>query len=140
MFSAPGHREGHSALMLDSKEDVLLHITDAIVHPLLIENPRWFWTILNEIKLARKTKLDLIVLAERRCGLIFGSHLPFPGLGRVAKDSQKWVWSPVGTFIERLAGNQLAPETIGSLLDGNCLPQVQLFTGNDRPSYGRPRN
>jgi glyoxylase-like metal-dependent hydrolase (beta-lactamase superfamily II) len=40
-ISAPGHTPGHIAVQIASDGVEMLHLSDAVLHPLVIENPSW---------------------------------------------------------------------------------------------------
>ncbi len=41
LLPAPGHTPGHMAVAISSGNDAVLHIADAVLHPIHIEQPEW---------------------------------------------------------------------------------------------------
>jgi glyoxylase-like metal-dependent hydrolase (beta-lactamase superfamily II) len=95
LISAPGHRPGHSAVAIVSAGQRLLHLADAVAHPLLMEHPSWQWYVDTRPDQAEKDKVYLLSQAAAQQALVFGSHLPFPGVGHVIPHGQGWRWQPL---------------------------------------------
>ena len=95
MIPAPGHRPGHSVLRLTLGGKHLLHIADAVAHPLLMLHPDWYWVFDSYPDAATQTRRDLLAWAAENKAMLFGSHLPFPGLGTVKPRGNGWLWQPV---------------------------------------------
>ena len=95
LISAPGHRPGHVALEVASQGALLYHLADAVGHPLLMEHPSWHWSFDSWPEQAEADRRRLLALAAERQALVFGSHLPFPGLGHVVAEGEGWRWQPV---------------------------------------------
>ncbi|HLL28352.1 MAG TPA: MBL fold metallo-hydrolase [Xanthobacteraceae bacterium] len=92
----PGHTVGHTGYMLGSGNDRLLMWGD-IVHSAALQFPHPEWTIpfdtdRPQAAAARKRAFDMA--ATDRI-MIAGMHLPFPGLGHVEKDGERYVYQPV---------------------------------------------
>jgi len=95
LFSAPGHRPGHAVLAISSGGERLLHLADLVGHPVLMEHPSWRWAYDYRTDQAEQDKRQILDRACREQALVFASHLPFPGLGRVAVEGDGWRWLPV---------------------------------------------
>ena len=98
LISAPGHRPGHTALWITSTGEHLLHLADAVGHPLLMENPGWRWSYDTQPEQAERDRRRLLNLAVTRQAMIFGSHLPFPGVGRAIPQGVGWIWQPYSSL------------------------------------------
>jgi glyoxylase-like metal-dependent hydrolase (beta-lactamase superfamily II) len=96
LISAPGHRPGHSAVAITSRGEHLLHLADTAGHPVFMAHPSWHGYADSWHDLAAEDRIRLLTQATGQRALIFGSHLPFPGLGRVAPQEAGWRWQPVG--------------------------------------------
>jgi glyoxylase-like metal-dependent hydrolase (beta-lactamase superfamily II) len=92
---APGHRVGHMVLHFASGNDQLLHAADVIAHPLLVEHPEWHWPAdaLPEQAVADRKRFTQWAADQK--ALVFGSHLPFPGLGRITQQEGGLRWKSV---------------------------------------------
>ncbi len=95
LVPAPGHRPGHSTLAVTSCGEHLLHLADLVGHPILMEHPAWSWRFDSKPDEAEKDKSQLLGQAAAQQALVFGSHLPFPGVGRVIPQGEGWRWQPL---------------------------------------------
>ena len=95
LLAAPGHRPGHAAAWIASAGQELLHLGDAAPHPAFIEYPAWQWAIDSDPAQAREARLRLLSRAAERDALVVGSHLPFPGVGRLVPLGEGWRWQPL---------------------------------------------
>ena len=89
---APGHRAGHMVLHFASGNEQLLHVADVIGHPLLIEHPEWHFPADGEPEQAVADRRRFIQWAADKTAMVFGSHLPFPGLGRILQQEGGLRW------------------------------------------------
>jgi glyoxylase-like metal-dependent hydrolase (beta-lactamase superfamily II) len=91
---APGHTPGHIALMVSSANAQLLHIADAVLHPMHLEYPTWRNIFdLNESD-AASTRQRLLNRAAADHASVLAFHFPFPGLGQVRNSGNAWKWEP----------------------------------------------
>jgi glyoxylase-like metal-dependent hydrolase (beta-lactamase superfamily II) len=86
------------ALSIVSDGERLLYVTDAVVYPLHLEYPEWtpVFDMLPEQASASKRRIFDLAAAEN--ALIFAHHFPpFPNLGHVRMEDQRWHWQPLET-------------------------------------------
>lgn len=93
--AAPGHTMGHTMLRLSSQGSDLLIWAD-IVHNAALQFPEpdrsiSFDTDPAMAVVSRKKVFDMVATDKL---MIAGSHLPFPGLGHVAKASAGYAYAP----------------------------------------------
>jgi len=84
---APGHTAGHTAFHLSSGNDQLLISNDlAYVPALVAAHPNWHGAYDQDAAVATSTRRKLLdrVIADKM--MICGTHFPWPGLGRIARD------------------------------------------------------
>ena len=83
------------ALDISSGTARLLHISDAVLSPLHLEQPEWYplHDVMPEKAMATKRLLLDWVAAEKL--LVFAFHFPFPGLGYVDRKAKGWQWRPI---------------------------------------------
>lgn len=89
---APGHTPGHIALLITSGNSHLLHMSDAVLTPLHLENPSWrniFDLNLEDASASRRRLLDRATADKMR---VLAYHFPFPGLGRIESKGSAWKW------------------------------------------------
>lgn len=92
---APGHRLGHTAVEFASRGQTLLHLADTVLHPIVVEHPDWRTAYDASQEKIRATRRQLFDRAARSDALVFLSHAPFPGLGRIESAGGAWRWSPL---------------------------------------------
>jgi glyoxylase-like metal-dependent hydrolase (beta-lactamase superfamily II) len=91
---SPGHRPDHVTLDIASSGHILHHVADTIVHPFQLLSRDWhssFDTYPYEAVLIRRKLLDSLASSG---ALVFASHMPFPGLGRIEVTDEGWRWIP----------------------------------------------
>ena len=95
--AAPGHTPGHMALEISSEGKQLLCISDAVLHPIHLEQPEWHAAVDFDPKQIVATRRRLLNRAAARKVLVLAFHFPFPGLGRVVQKGEGWQWQPIET-------------------------------------------
>lgn len=98
-IAAPGHTPGHMALGISSAGEQLLCISDALLHPIHLEQPDWYPIFDLAPEQAMASKRRLIDMASAEKALVLGFHFPFPGLGRIFKKGKAWQWQPIETMV-----------------------------------------
>lgn len=91
---APGHTVGHTAFHLSSGNDQLLISNDmAYVPALVAAHPGWHGAYDHDAALAENTRRKLLdrVIADKM--MICGTHFPWPGLGRIARDGAGYAFT-----------------------------------------------
>jgi len=94
LYPALGHRYDHSILEVTSADEQLIHIADAVTHPLFMGNRDWVSTYDANPNQAVDTKIKLLELCASENALVFAAHFPFPGLGVVQQGHGYWKWKP----------------------------------------------
>ena len=95
--AAPGHTLGHMALAISSGGEQLLCLSDALLHPIHVKQPDWHAAVDFDPKQAVITRRRLLGKAATEKALVLAFHFPFPGLGRVIKDLERWWWQSIET-------------------------------------------
>jgi glyoxylase-like metal-dependent hydrolase (beta-lactamase superfamily II) len=93
--AAPGHTPGHMALAISSGGEQLLCISDAVLHPIHIEQPEWHAAVDFAPEEVAATRRRLLTRAVVEKALVLAFHFPFPGLGHVVQKGEGWQWRPV---------------------------------------------
>jgi glyoxylase-like metal-dependent hydrolase (beta-lactamase superfamily II) len=91
----PGHTVGHTGYMIGSGNDRLL-IWGDIVHNADLQFPRPEWTMAADTDPAQAaaTRKRVFDMAAADRIMIAGMHLPFPGLGYVERDGERYAYHP----------------------------------------------
>jgi glyoxylase-like metal-dependent hydrolase (beta-lactamase superfamily II) len=91
-IKAGGHTPGQIALDIHSGNEHLLYISDAFLHPLHIERLDWQTNYDWDHEKAKKSRIKLLELAHKDNMLVNAFHFDFPGLGRIDKFENNWIW------------------------------------------------
>ena len=95
MYPAVGHRYDHDSLTIESSGEKLIHLADALAHPLIMTNRAWYYSYDVEPEQAIETKERLLERCVSEKALVFAAHFPFPGLGTIQRRDTQWQWQPV---------------------------------------------
>lgn len=89
-----GHTPGHMMPVISSGDEQLLYISDAVVHPIHMEQPQWYMA--TDISPAQTvaTRHQILDKAASEKALVHAFHFPFPGLGYVVRKEGTWQWQP----------------------------------------------
>jgi glyoxylase-like metal-dependent hydrolase (beta-lactamase superfamily II) len=98
LIGAAGHRYDHSVVKVSSGRACLLHLADAVVHPLLMARREWYSMFDVEPEQAVAVKGQLLDWAAAEQALVFGTHFPFPAVGTVRPTKEGWEWLPVQRY------------------------------------------
>lgn len=95
VFATPGHTHGHQSFMLESAGQMMLVLGDALVSPLIsFEHPEWRFGRDQDQDLAVATRRRILDMAATDGIAIAGYHLPFPGVGYVARQGDGYRFIP----------------------------------------------
>jgi glyoxylase-like metal-dependent hydrolase (beta-lactamase superfamily II) len=94
-LAAPGHTPGHMALSISSRGEQLLCISDAVLHPIHLEQPEWHAVVDFAPHEVVTTRRQLLNRAATEKSLVLAFHFPFPGLGHVVQKGEGWQWQPI---------------------------------------------
>lgn len=92
VVKAEGHTPGQIALIIQSGKKQLLYISDAFLHPLHIEKLDWQTSYDLDHGKAKQSRIKLLDLAYKADMLVNAFHFDFPGLGRIAKHQNSYLW------------------------------------------------
>ena len=93
--AAPGHTPGHMGLEISSQGEQLLCMSDAVIHPIHLEQPEWYAAVDFDFKQVLATRRHLLDRAASCKALVLAFHFPFPGLGRAVQKGEGWQWQPI---------------------------------------------
>lgn len=89
-----GHTPGHCVVDLISDGDRLTFAGDA-VFPVAFDHPEWHNGFEHDPVESARVRLALFNELAQNKGLLVAAHLPFPSVGRVAKEGDAFRWVPV---------------------------------------------
>ncbi|MFE1599443.1 MBL fold metallo-hydrolase [Methylobacterium sp. ID0610] len=88
-----GHTPGHSVVRLASGNDRLTFAGDA-VFPVGFEQPEWHNGFEHDPEEAARVRIRLLRELATTGETLVATHLPFPSVGRVARDGDAFRWVP----------------------------------------------
>lgn len=89
-----GHTPGHCVVDLVSDGDRLTFAGDA-VFPVAFDHPEWHNGFEHDPVESARVRFALFEELAANKGLLVAAHLPFPSVGRVAKEGDAFRWVPV---------------------------------------------
>jgi len=94
---ASGHTPGHMALAISSEGKQLLYISDAVLHPIHLQQPEWYAAVDFTPEQVVATRRRLLSRAAAENAMVLAFHFPFPGLGHIIQKGDAWEWQPIET-------------------------------------------
>jgi glyoxylase-like metal-dependent hydrolase (beta-lactamase superfamily II) len=97
LLDTRGHTPGHASIVLDGGTESLVCISDTAHNaPIMFRRPEWTVAFDEDPVKAvasRKGLFDMVSFERHRC---FGYHMPWPGVGHIARmgDTYEWVAEP----------------------------------------------
>lgn len=89
-----GHTPGHCVVDVTSRGERLTFAGDA-VFPVAFDHPEWHNGFEHDPEESARVRADLFEELAANRGLLVAAHLPFPSVGRVAREGKAWRWVPV---------------------------------------------
>jgi glyoxylase-like metal-dependent hydrolase (beta-lactamase superfamily II) len=83
------------AILISSEGDQLLHMVDAVLHPIHVERPEWYAAVDFIPDQVVTTRQRLLKRAAAEETLVLAFHFPFPGLGHIVQEGEGWKWQPM---------------------------------------------
>lgn len=93
--SAPGHTPGHLVVEVASRGEKLICISDTVLHPVHMEQPRWYSAVDIAPMDLMATRSTILNSAATEGAQVLAFHFPFPGLGHVTEKDDAWKWNPI---------------------------------------------
>jgi glyoxylase-like metal-dependent hydrolase (beta-lactamase superfamily II) len=94
-IDAAGHTPGHTAILLRSGGEQLLCTGDLFYDHLQLSNPAWCTPWDHDTAQATRARRRLLARAADDQLLVHAYHLPFPGLGTIARQGNAYSWEPL---------------------------------------------
>jgi len=89
----PGHRTGgHAAYEITTTGTPLLYAGDALLHPVFVEKHPGPFKGDDLPDIGTVSRAELLQRSAASGALVFASHVPFPGLGRIQKTDDGFCW------------------------------------------------
>jgi glyoxylase-like metal-dependent hydrolase (beta-lactamase superfamily II) len=95
VIDTPGHTLAHQSVVVERGGKKLLITGDAIHHwPIAFDHPDWQPIVDMDAEKAVVTRKRLMDMAATDKMIVAGYHMPFPGIGRIARKGQGYQWVP----------------------------------------------
>ena len=93
--AAPGHTAGHAIFRITAQGESLLHISDLVHHAILMfHDPSWVIGLDHHPAASVVTRKKVFAEAAAARTRIYAFHLPWPGLGHIARFDPGYRWLP----------------------------------------------
>jgi len=90
-----GHTPGHSGYLITSGRSSLFYIGDAMHHFVVsVRKPDWPNGFDGDAATSEASRSALLADAARKGQLLYAVHFPFPGVGKVQRKGDGYVWVP----------------------------------------------
>lgn len=90
-----GHTPGHMGYEIRSGSDSLLYIGDTMHHSVIsVQRPEWQIAFDSDGPTATASRQALLERAASQNLRVYAVHFPFPGLGRIQRKDDGFVWVP----------------------------------------------
>lgn len=88
-----GHTPGHSGYLITSGRSSLLYVGDAVHHFVVsLRKPGWPNGFDGDAATAAASRSALLADCAKSGRLLYAVHFPFPGLGKVQRQGEGYVW------------------------------------------------
>lgn len=95
VVAIPGHTMGQSAVRIESGGESLLHLVDLLHSTAQFTYPDWHFVWDTDADLAVDSRRTQLAHASDTNMRVMFYHLPFPGLGNIERDGEKYKWKPI---------------------------------------------
>lgn len=90
-----GHTPGHSAYLVEDGDARLVYIGDSAHHHVIsVQRPRWTIQFDRDAPLAEDSREALLARLADESLPVASPHFPFPGVGRIERRDDGFVWVP----------------------------------------------
>lgn len=93
MLPAPGHTPGHCCVQFDNGGETLLHIVDLAHNMLIVQHPDWSPRFDLDPQLGAHSRRAFLRRAADEGLRVASFHLPYPGIGRVSRQGDGFMWA-----------------------------------------------
>jgi len=88
-----GHTPGHSGYLVTSGTNSILYVGDSMHHFVVsVQKPEWTMAYDGDKKTGAASRAALVAKLAADGQRVFSVHFPFPGIGKIEKQGDKFVW------------------------------------------------
>jgi glyoxylase-like metal-dependent hydrolase (beta-lactamase superfamily II) len=92
LLPTPGHTPGHTSVLIESQGHSAIFLGDLCHHPLHFSHPDWISAFDTHPETTPRTRARIFDLAVERDALLVCPHAPAPGLGRLKRTGEGFLW------------------------------------------------
>lgn len=90
-----GHTPGHCGYLITARRVSLFYIGDAVHHFVVsLRKPQWPNAFDGDQETAQASRSNLLSDLAKSGQLVYAGHFPFPGLGKIQRQGDGYVWVP----------------------------------------------
>lgn len=94
-YAIDGHTPGHTGYEIASGDERLIYIGDSMHHHVIsVQQPTWTIAFDGDEATAEASRQALLSRAASENLLIYAVHFPYPGVGRIQRREDTFVWVP----------------------------------------------
>jgi glyoxylase-like metal-dependent hydrolase (beta-lactamase superfamily II) len=94
-YAINGHTPGHTGYEIASGDEKLLYIGDAMHHQVIsVQQPTWTIAFDGDEATAEASRQALLSRAASENLRLYAVHFPYPGIGRIQRREDTFVWVP----------------------------------------------
>lgn len=94
-FAIDGHTPGHTGYVIGTGADRLLYIGDMAHHHVIsVQRPDWRIQFDGDAPTAEASRKAVLARAADENLKVYAVHFPFPGIGRIRREGETFVWVP----------------------------------------------
>lgn len=95
LLATPGHTPGHMSVLIESRGQTAIFLGDLCHHPLHFAHPEWVSEFDTHPATTPRSRARLFALAVERNALLICPHARPPGVGRLQRTGEGFLWRPV---------------------------------------------
>lgn len=101
LLPTPGHTPGHTSVLIESQGCTAIFLGDLCHLPVHFAHPDWVSTFDTYPDMMPRTRARMFELALARDALLVCPHAPSPGVGRLKRTDEGFIWQPLAEVSPR---------------------------------------
>lgn len=94
-FAIDGHTPGHTGYEIGTGADRVLYVGDMVHHYVIsVQRPDWRIQFDGDAPTAEASRKAVLARAADENLRVYAVHFPFPGIGRIRREGETFVWAP----------------------------------------------
>ena len=94
-YAIDGHTPGHTGYEIGTGADRVLYVGDMVHHHVIsVQRPDWRIQFDGDAPTAEASRKAVLARAADENLRVYAVHFPFPGIGRIRREGETFVWAP----------------------------------------------